>query len=51
MNICLYFGGAPTVEDEGKLKNILSSEVPDSEHLEREKSFSEFGVVVGVCYN
>ena len=23
MNICLYFGVAPTVEDEGRLKNIL----------------------------
>ena len=23
MNICLYFGVAPTVEDEGRLKNIF----------------------------
>ena len=23
MNICLYFGVAPTVEDEGRLKNFL----------------------------
>ena len=32
MNICLYFGVAPTVEDEGRLKNIFSSEVPDSDN-------------------